>query len=325
MHRLFFAGPVLVLIGFLATSTAFAQRPSGRVLAPGVLTVIPPDAQSGETAIGPVPLIEVTRGIPDLEWTPNYLATTETLLSMSQNVTFRHEVWCLEFSFKPLRLMMIDVPQPSGRMAPKLVWYMVYRVRYLGNDLRPEPVQDELGDVTYPNTTTVNYKARRFFPHFVLESAEYNKAYLDQVIPAAQKAIEARERVGQPIYNTVDIMKVPIARSTGADDGGVWGFVTWTDLDPRIDFFSIYVQGLTNAYQFEDNPDEFEPGDPPGTGRTYQTKTLRLNFWRPGDSVLQHEGEIRFGLPVETDPARMAEILEQYGLTERLDYQWVYR
>ena len=65
--------------------------------------------------------------------------------------------------------------------------------------------------------------------------------------------------------------------------------------------------------------------DPPGSGRKYQFKTLRLNFWRPGDSVLEHEDEVRYGIPVEQDPDLQAEILKKYGQTERLDHMWLYR
>jgi hypothetical protein len=117
---------------------------------------------------------------------------------------------------------------------------------------------------------------------------------------------------------------IPLA-DFDAEHPGIWGYVTWTDIDPRIDFFSIYVQGLTNSYQFEDEQGALGPGDPPLEGRTFSSKTLQLNFWRPGDSVFLHEGELRYGVPIDVDAARQAEILEQYGLKQRLDYLWVYR
>jgi hypothetical protein len=306
--------------------TSWGQSAAPRVLAPGILTVIPSETHAGETAQPPKPLVEVTVGIPNLEWTPNYLSPSETLLGMSQNVVLRQEVWNLEFAFKPLRMVSVDVPQADGRLVPKLVWYMVYRVRYLGGDLRPEPRQSPYGDVTYPDAASEDYKSRRFFPHFVLEGYDVGrKAYLDQIIPAARRAIETRERIGQPLHNSVEITRVPIPLTDEDDDQGVWGFVTWTDVDPRIDFFSVFVQGLSNAYRFEDPPGAFQAGDPPGTGRIVRQKTLRLNFWRPGDSVFEHEDEIRFGVPIELDSAEQAEALAHYGLRERLDFDWVYR
>ncbi len=36
-------------------------------------------------------------------------------------------------------------------------------------------------------------------------------------------------------------------------------------------------------------------------------KTLKINFWRPGDEYMEHEMELKYGVPGE------------------VDYQWVYR
>ena len=105
----------------------------------------------------------------------------------------------------------------------------------------------------------------------------------------------------------------------------MWGVVTWEDVDPRIDFFSVYIRGLTNAFEFVDPPGAYRAGQPPGSGRLFTYKTLQLNFWRPGDSVLEHEGEIRYGVPVDTDPNAQAYVLDAFGLTERLDHLWIYR
>jgi len=295
-----------------------------RVRGKDVMTVIPPSMLSGETFQGPMASPEIVTGIADLVWQPNYLPTTRTLLEKGQQITFRREIWCLEFSFRPLRMIELDIPAPSGKMERKLVWYMVYRVRYLGNDLKPSPNNDEFGNTTFPATLPTSYQHRRFFPQFVFESFEYEKRYLDQVIPAAREAIAIRERPPGKLYNSVEMMNIRIPLSD-AEGAGVWGYVTWTDLDPRADFSAIFVNGLSNAFLIEDEEGVFKAGDPPLTGRQFAFKTLQLNFWRPGDSVEPHEEEIRYGVPVESDVARQQEILKVYGLTDRLDYVWVYR
>jgi hypothetical protein len=82
---------------------------------------------------------------------------------------------------------------------------------------------------------------------------------------------------------------------------------------------------LTNAFKFVDPPGAYRVGQPPGSGRQFTYKTLQLNFWRPGDSVLEHEREVRYGVPVDTDPNAQAHVLEAFGLTERLDHLWIYR
>jgi hypothetical protein len=97
----------------------------------------------------------------------------------------------------------------------------------------------------------------------------------------------------------------------------VWGVVTWEDVDPKIDFLSIYVGGLTNAYHWTDNPAGFKVGDSLGKGRKFVYQTLMMNFWRPGDEYHPTENEIRYGTP--------AGMAEKYGVPAGLDYTWVYR
>lgn len=306
--------------GTAAGETGSAPRP----LAPGVLTVIPVQRETDETFAGPVPLVEVLQGIPNLEWTSNFYAKSETLQEKAKRVVFRRPVWNLEFAFKPVRMLEVDVPQPSGKMQKKLIWYMVYRVKNTGRDLGTRPVNPE-----EPNgaqeTQLVDFPSLRFIPHFVLVSQDYSKEYLDRVIPAAQRAIQARENPGVPLLNSVEMSRAQVPLSDDRTDRSVWGVVTWEDVDPRIDFFSIYVRGLTNAYIFADTPGAYRPGDAPGTGRVYRYKTLQLNFWRPGDTVDEHEEEIRFGVPVDSNPEVQQRILGHFGLTQRLDFQWTYR
>jgi hypothetical protein len=319
-------GPFALVALFSWIAVANAQAPAARPrqLSPGVLTVISPERKDGETSIGPTPLVEITVGIPDLDWTPNFEPKSQTLLERAKRVHFRHPVWCLEFAFKPLRMIEIEIPQPSGAMQRKQVWYMVYRVKNIGYDVSPVIVEPVPGLKT-AKSERVNYPTRRFIPHFLLESIEFKKRYIDRVIPAAKRPIQLRENPGPALYDSVEISSVPIPLSDERTDNSVWGYVTWENIDPRIDFFSIFVRGLTNAFSFADPPGAYKPNDPPGTGRVYVFKTLQLNFWRPGDTMFQHEDEFRYGVPVEPDTAKQEAILQRYGLEQRLDYLWVYR
>ena len=43
----------------------------------------------------------------------------------------------------------------------------------------------------------------------------------------------------------------------------------------------------------------YKKGDPLGTGRHLWRRTLKLNFWRPGDEQTWTESQIRFGIPGE--------------------------
>lgn len=300
----------VALVSGLAAEAAAAEGPGPyRDLAPGVMITIPPEMQPGE-AFGVHNVVELL-ATPDLAWTPHYLPTVRTLSQKATDAFFRRRIWCLQFSFKPVRTIYVDVPQPSGKMQRKLVWYLIYEVKNLGNDLVPRQKPDGRYQVTRAPA------AVRFVPHFVLESHEYDKSYLDRVIPAAIGPIQQREDPRRQLLTSVEMAQRMIEPSTDRRDRSVWGVATWLDVDPRIDFFSVFVQGLTNAYRWEDPAEAYTFGDPPGTGRRFAYKTLQLNFWRPGDTLQQHEDEIRFGTPADKHP--------MYGVREGVDYAWVYR
>jgi hypothetical protein len=229
-------------------------------------------------------------------------------------VVLRREVFCLEFSFKPLRQLYVDVPVGGGATQRKLVWYMVYRVRYRGGDLRP--AADEIGgSKLYQRLESIAYDARRFFPLATLRDHVSGQEVLDRIIPSAKSVIAAREQITAPLYNSVEISNQPIPRSTDDSAPGVWGVLTWVDVNPNVDFLSVYVSGLTNAFK--------QQGE--GSDARYQRKSLQLNFFRPGDAMLQTEDRIRFGMPNFADQQEQAEVLEKYDIDEPLDYRWTFR
>ncbi len=300
------------LIAALATA-AMAQTPAqvpttvtaGRVgpfrpIVPGVEVTIATDRQEEET-FSTHDVIEIVRGIPGLDWSPKLSSLTDTLRHMATQTVFRREIWCLEFTFKPVRMIWVDVPQPSGKMQRKLIWYMVYHVKNTGKHLRPQ----KQADGTY-FMSTVDREVR-FFPQFVLEADEFKKAYLDRIIPVAVAAIQQKEDPNRKLHNSVEIGGKKIPMSTELVDHSVWGVATWEEVDPRVDTFSVAIEGLTNAYKWVDKADEFTQGAPPGKGRTLLQKNLILYFWRPGDEFVEDRRVIR------------------YGGTDQVDYRWVYR
>ncbi|MBX9788411.1 MAG: hypothetical protein K2Y37_05805 [Pirellulales bacterium] len=243
-------------------SAAPPESPAGpiRELAPGVVRTIPPD-QKVDESFSRHDVVELLKVDPKFDW--------------AKDARFDHPIWSLEFSFKPLRFIEVDVPDPAGRFERKLIWYLVYNVKNKGQ----EPV--------------------RFFPWFRLESDDLGKrkAYPDRLVPVAVPLIQRREDPNRKLLNTVEIAG-EIPPSPEGVDNSVWGVATWEDVDPRIDNFSIYVLGLTNAYRWKDDPKR---------GRTFTDKTLELNFWRPSDEFDEHEAEIR------------------YGSKSGVDHRWIYR
>ena len=303
----------------------------GRTLAPGILRVIPSEPLEEETLTKQIPLVELQANLQGLDWTPNFAPKSETLSEMSKKVVLRRDIWNLEFAFKPLRRIWIDMPQPTGKMQRKHLYYMVYRVKNTGGDFAPKPIKDETFDHVTFGTERVNKDGLTFLPHFVLSgkvlaNGDYQtKEYLDRVIPYATASIAEREGITAKLYNTVEMTKVRIPLSDDRNDRSIWGVVTWEDLDRRIDYFSIYIQGLTNAYQFTEAANGFDKNSPPGTGRQFKQKTLQLNFRRAGDAVYEHEEELLYGIRLEKNPTEQTKILRLYGLRDPLDHLWIYR
>lgn len=313
----------------LFASPAMAQAPKKdpsfqqeTMFAPGVVTVIPPAAHPEETFDGPQTLQSLLDAHPEIQWNaethpdgaPHFDPRSRTLVEMAKQVILRREVYCFELSFKPLRQIYIDVPRPDGRMQRKLVWYMVYRIRYRGGDLRPA-ADTVAGVPLYRRVEGIHYDSRYVFPMLILSNHISGKRYMDQILPTATEKIRVREQITAELNNSIEISKIKIPHSSDDDAPGVWGVATWTDVDPNLDFLSVEVFGLTNAFQ----------QDGEGDDAPYRRKMLQLNFYRPGDTMKQTEDLIRFGVPAFENEAEQDYILQQYGLEERLDYQWLFR
>ncbi|HEV7280637.1 MAG TPA: hypothetical protein VGN57_10575 [Pirellulaceae bacterium] len=291
-------------------------------LAPGILRTIPSQVAEKSTFNGPLPLVELIQDLQAAEYQPQTLPQSETLAAKAKDVILRHPAWALDFAFKPVRMIEVDVPQPNGAMKRTKVWYMVYRLTNRGQRLAPSEVVDRFGHKTFE--PKVAPEPVRTFPIFKLEGlvrdAETQelerKTYMDRIVPLAIPEIQRRERPPTPLLDSVAISREAIPVTPEGEEGGVWGVAMWTDLDPRIDYFSILGEGLTSEYAMEvKGADDYD----------YRFETLQLNFWRPGDAYAEHENEIRYGVRLVDSPAEQAEILKLYGQTEPLDHRWFFR
>lgn len=285
------------------------SRSNNRFFAKDALFEIPPAMEYGETFQGPVDLPLVLKN-PNIAWKPNYSPESDTLAAMGRDVVFRGDVYCLDFAFKSVRLIEVQ-----GRT----VWYLLYRIRYVGGDLHPKVEEDKYNNQVFATPTvlpvgSVEELPDRFTPLFRLHVHNLRKEYLDQVIPGAKALIAAKERVGSPLYDSVEIQKVPIKlwRDTDTVDHSVWGVATWTNVDPRIDFFSVHIAGLTNAQRLKVE----------GENLKYLQKNLVLNFTRPGDTIDESTDRIRYGVPMLEDElptvsSRIANEAKEVGVQSR--------
>jgi len=264
-----------------------------RELTPGALTVIPANRSAADTLLrGDIPDITAR---PDLEWTPKQMPVGGTLAARGRDRESSREIWCLEFAFKPPRTIEIDVPSSAEKMQRKRVWYLVYRVRNVGGRRAVIDAGNPLNRGTEPFERAV-----RFLPQFVLESREpvtpdegavAYRAYLDRVVPSALPAIQRRENPPRPMFDSAAMAAEEL--QPGEER---WGVAVWEGVDPRIDFFSIYVRGLTNAIRWRQRAGAVvAPDAVPGAGMEQTLQALRLDFWRPGDDQPDGDQQMNIG------------------------------
>ena len=257
------------------------------------------------------------------------------------------DVWCLQFSFRPVRLIEVDIPNNEGTLDKKTIWYLLYNVKNLGpadldanrinsilasevlpGDERVMPVPLDITAHNIPRQAILEFRQQtgffspqpgrveqiRFVPQFILATSrlvletilventgtgqsEWKSettavAYTDRIIPLALAKIKQRERM-EHLETTVSIAEKDILPG---DD--LWGVAMWSDVDPRINEFSIFVGGLTNAYQWMDIVDEerqFVNSGKLGDGRIILRRVLKLDWWRVGDRDSLRESQIHFG------------------------------
>ena len=291
------------------------KRP--KPLAQGVLKTIPTELNPRDMFSFPMPL-------PDLKATkfePKMVSNEDTLFGQSRRVIlFRDNVWQHEFAFTGLRQARLKVPTSDGRAVEKNIWYLVYRVRNTGQTMTFEQVKQNpefdhlINDLR--RGEKVSDDKIKFMPRFTLEGWVVSNAanvsgddkyqrvsYRDQIDPAVLAQIQRREDPNQKLLDPHQMSKAKIPVAKNAADPGIWGVALWEGVDPRIDFVSVYVQGLTNAFRLGKK----DKGDT-------KLKTLQLNFYRPGDTVGQQEDQVDFGIPLVDNPAKQAEITRRYNL-----------
>jgi hypothetical protein len=333
-----------ILLNFgLAAATAFAQPPKqdlskipasdGSVyIVPSDLVVVSKDGKTVEVGshddlVSQVLTLSEIASQPGLAFDPLTATKGVTLSEKAKKVQIARTLWQLEFAFKPMRMIEVDLPQTSGKMQRKRLWYMVYRVTNRGNYLTAEPQPQDAGVSYLPKITNELPQGSppiRFFPHFVIKATEQGKEYIDRDIPAAQKWIEKRETRGggTKLYSSTEISAIDLPISTPDEDRSVWGYAVWEDVDPKIDSFSVLVSGLTNAYRIADKP---ATGTEIGATRKLSPRILQINFWRPSDAKSGDEGAFKVGVQIDSDPVNQAKILNRYGVDKRLEHLWIYR
>ena len=302
------------LLGFARSPVSAQEVGLPKRLAPGVLRVVGPE-------LSPIDAGGRVEPLPDLKVTPYQPGTiplADTLSTRASDIVLRRDIWGVEFAYKPLRMIEVDVPQASGKMQRKVVWYLVFRVRFDGQVMANLPSSTGGANEIETALTSVERSSIdeiRLFPTLSLTAAVIDpitgdptyKEYLDRVMPTAISQIRESEDPNQPLASTVSISAEPIYRRGDANfevGKEYWGVATWEDVDPRSDYVSIQIAGLTNAFEVEHSP----------TGKRFRYKTLQLNFYRPGDEIDETKDRIRPGIPLVDDPREQLDLCRLYRL-----------
>lgn len=384
MKLTYFIPTVLWTSCFLALLTAVSvgQNVSAEPrYAPGGLITIPPNLEYS-SVYNRADMVEILATLPD----PDPELADDVRMKKefwAKDVRYQRDIWCLQFSCKPVRVVQVDLPNKEGTLDRKTVWYLVYEVKNLGpleleKIIKERTVATENGErvieetkfdivapgsslgaevdkkVTAPiaqdtvtkteensNPVTQTRDAPleirnipgtflprpgndvpvRCVPQFVLatdqlvletktsndpetgkvisESQTVSASYADQIIPLALPVIIKKEGMGAVPETTVSITQKPLKSGESH-----WGVAMWTDVDPRINRFSIFISGLTNDYQWTDGVNTGKPGE----GRTMKRKVLKTNWWRIGDQYKTEDSQFQYG----------------WGGTGAVDCEWIF-
>ncbi|HMP79620.1 MAG TPA: hypothetical protein PKD54_09230 [Pirellulaceae bacterium] len=301
------------LVVCLPTSAQVNREP--RPFAPGVLKVFPPvmDARDSFTIPMPVP------GLDAHAFEPHFAPKAFTVFGQTQEVVFFRDVWHLEFATLGLRQIELAYRYPDGEVRTRHFWYMPYRIRDIGRSLTYREVLDDSAVAKTRKELLINEdtesgesRAPRFFPEFQLNGWIYDDnqerqvvSYRDQYLADVAREIQKLEDPHRRMYDKFEMLDQTVPRVDASSDEGLWGVAIWENVDPNIDFCSVQVFGLTNAYRME----QTVAGEV-----VIRRKVLQLNFYRPGDSVRQMRDNVYFGVPLVVSPAEQVEICKRYFL-----------
>jgi len=306
---------VKMILGFVLVSQALIAdyAYSQKQLDPRAIVKIPVNLNPRDSFSLPQKL----PGLEAPEYDPVYLSDKETLRWMGKGVVFYRDIYEFEFSFVGgLRQAVVAVPDLStGETANKNVWYLIYRIRDRGNTITYDKVKKNpefehlLSEIRYDRP--IPSESKIFQPRFYLKGSVYDATqgeyvrveYADQISPMVLRQIQRLHDPGLNLLDTYQMSQIPIPLAPTDADGGVWGVAIFKDVDPRIDFVSLQVDGLSNAFRIN-----AEPGSP------NIRKVLQLNFWRPGGIINDDRDPINYGIPLVDDPQEQIRIAERYQL-----------
>ena len=191
-------------------------------------------------------------------------------------------IWVMEVHMKPVRIMWADITDPKKNETKKeQIWYLVYRA--INRPVKRPPETE----TTPQNPVAKEPGPPQFIPSFtmVTQDGKAQQTIDDEILPEALKEILKVER--RKLKDSVNVVRaVPAPTTEDVNDANsIYGVATFRGVDPSTDRFVIYMSGFSNGYQMAEDPN----------GETIVLrKTLKQEFWRPGDRFDVDSKEFRF-------------------------------
>lgn len=190
-------------------------------------------------------------------------------------LTRQPDIWAMEVYYKSLRMIWVDVPDPKTKKVKReLIWYLPYRLVNRQSDGALPPKGPD-------------GKRPQFLPEFrlVTNDNDTQKIYFDEIIPAAQAEINRRER--REYKNSVEIVgRIPeLTKEKSKLERSIYGVAMWRGVDPKTDFFKVFMTGFSNGYKQVTVPGQKKP--------TVLRRSIIQDYKRPGDSLDEREREVK--------------------------------
>ncbi len=223
-------------------------------------------------------------------------------------------LWISEVQFKPVRLMRLEITDPkTGAVQKELVRYLIYReIRRDYTELAGAERAELLKKLSNPETDPTNLLDPETtqplqMPRFVLQTQDRDgmplETYQDEISIEIQNAVFQREMgrkgIGLKLLNSVEAISEigdPVSSDLAVEPDplskAVYGVAVWRNVDPKADFFAVYMSGFSNAYRISTGADG---------KRMIEEKVIVQQFARPGDEFLQEEMEFKFIDDADTD------------------------
>lgn len=162
------------------------------------------------------------------------------------------DLWVFELQFRSLRMIEVNITDPRTKLKKnELIYYLVYRA--VNREIERKT---DASDTVPVNDYDKDPVPDLFIPQITLVTNDNGERTVvpDSIIPEAQAAIQARERI--KLVNSVQVVqRIPQAVPVDATDPpAIYGVAMFRNVNPKTDFFTLFLSGFSNGYKLVKGP-----------------------------------------------------------------------